>query len=171
VSLSFHEELIKSVVDNGLLALIVLGAGVWLNWRLEKYKVDVAQHSEFMKLRMQAMNAVWSDIYAWMLDCDSYFPQMWANEPLEALKPPDADRYRRFIQKRTEELVRKLVTHRFFCGEAFMQDCLAFANSRQSWYREWGVGPYTAKTPPAPTPPWDSVESVEKKYLRPGMSN
>ena len=59
-----------SAFDKGLFALIVLVAGFVLNRMLESHKTKLARESEFVKLRVQAMNESWAAIYNWN-NCDT----------------------------------------------------------------------------------------------------
>ena len=156
MSLSFPQELIITVVDKGLLAASLLIAGGWLNMRLERYKTDISRHSEFLKLRVQAMSATWAAIYGWMTECD----RLLTDEMMRIIDP-DLRKLRKEFLDRTEALMQTLAAHRFLCGEPFTIQCLQFCNGRYQYYLSYDPS-RTPKIGEAPIPPWESVESVER---------
>jgi hypothetical protein len=53
MSLSYREQVLLTLLDKGLLALILIVAGFWLNWYLEKFKSRQQLENELRKVRDQ----------------------------------------------------------------------------------------------------------------------
>lgn len=55
-------ELVKILLDRGLLAVIALGAAHWLSRRLEAYRADRAMQNEMAKARVEAIAKCWHSL-------------------------------------------------------------------------------------------------------------
>lgn len=157
--LNLQDTLINTIVDKGLLAFVVAAAGFWLNRILETHKAYEIRQTEFMKLRMQAMNNTWSAVYSWIIKCDKLLEN---NMPI--IGDTDIGSFRKSVVGETEMLIEKISGQRFFCGELFTQDCLNFCNARLAYYMRYDGKATSCGN--APVPPWEDVVSVQDKYLK-----
>ena len=157
--MTFHETLISNAIDKGVLALILLIAALYLNRILESHKVREARQSEFLKLRILAMNDCWSAIYAWMNSCDNKV-RVLSSPPSDS----DLAAFRKHAVAETNDLIDSLASKRFLSGEKFTLDCTGFCGARLDWYMSHD--PRKRSSRDAPPPPWDDVVAVQEKYLK-----
>lgn len=61
----FSEKLLLLIVDNLVLALIVVCVGFWLNRALERFRFQVALRSDISKTTIAKMSDVYSNGYEW----------------------------------------------------------------------------------------------------------
>src|SRR5688572_11160316 len=69
--MTFDEQVIITLIDKGLLALLIVISTFCVNLILERYKSYKSRNNEILKIRIAAMNNTWSKVYSWIVESNS----------------------------------------------------------------------------------------------------
>ncbi len=108
--MDFEHKVVLTVLDKGLLAIVVVIVGFVGSRLLERYKAKQVRETELVKAQLQAMSSTWSAIIAWR-DGTNWrlnVSKQWSSDEWTAMKLD--------IERSFNILMGQLATHRPLTG-------------------------------------------------------
>lgn len=128
LQLSFHETLINTILDKGLLGLLIVAATFAANRILENYKSTKARDNEILKMRIAAMTDTWETIYSWVTESNQQLGKAINEEQLSAIKKE--------IQEQSTSMFKTIEKNRFLTGDLFVDECHNYAGYFYKYFLE-----------------------------------
>ena len=122
--MTFREQILVTLLDKGLLALVIVIATFCVNIILEKYKSYRSLNNEVSKIRLVAMNNTWSKIYSWIVDSNSII----SNPTLKVEETKGK------VRDSVIDVIKIIEENRFLCGNIFSNECLDYCNSWAKYF-------------------------------------
>lgn len=131
-TLGFKQKIIEIIIENGVLALVLLLLGLWINKKLEKFKSEQSLEGELNKLRVRKIGECFAvhSKYAKLLDgfiisLNEYRNSDLKNDEIvEKLTPRIED-----LKKEKKEVDLITSSHKFWLGDEVHEKALKFNES------------------------------------------
>jgi hypothetical protein len=128
MQLTFKQQLVLTLLDKGLLALLLAVAAFIGSRLLEKFKATQAVRSETTKARIQAMNTTWAAITGWRAFA------LARSHPYQTTE--DWGESRKQIRHGFDDAIESLERNRFLAGNEFSDDALEYAARLMQYYQD-----------------------------------
>ena len=130
--MNFNEELILSVVENGVFALIFIAFGFWVNKRLEKFKSEQSLEEELNKLRVGkigecfAIHSKYGKLLNGFIESLNEYREsdLTDDQIVDKLMPKIAE-----LKKINKDVALITASHRFWLGDEIHKEALKFNES------------------------------------------
>jgi hypothetical protein len=128
-ALTFKQQLVLTLLDKGLLALLILLAAFVINRALERFKAKQTVKTETTKARIQAMNQTWGEITAWrasaLTKSDRYqSDDQWAESKKQ-------------IKAGFDNTFQIIERNRFMCGNEFADAAMTYAANLMQYFQDY----------------------------------
>lgn len=71
----FRQEIFKIILDKLLIGILLVGAGIFANFLIEKYKFEEGFRTELNKTRVTRIGEVWENLYIYEASVDNVVDQ------------------------------------------------------------------------------------------------
>lgn len=141
VDAAFAKDLIKILLDKGILALLFLFLGLFASGLLEKWKSDYSFSAELNKTRVTKLGEVWQKIYETDAASDDVLEFIQRNSQAIKAKSITADLRLEWITE-TEKLINSSIllqnaisSNRFWLGEEDYNEIQNYLNASNELYK------------------------------------
>lgn len=123
--MTFKQELILVLVDKGLLAIMLAVIGYFLQILTEKYKLEQANNSDIMKLRLNSMNSTIQKVNEWIIESAENTKPQLPNEFEKAIYE---------LKKNSWKAIKEVEKNKFLNGKEFTNDLLNHIGKYLTYY-------------------------------------